>query len=50
MFISEQHSECNNYWRTPNSLKDSNVNPKLTMEGIGAHSLVYNISEVKKAC
>jgi hypothetical protein len=37
----------------PNSSKDSNASPKLkTMEeeGIGAHSLAYNIYRVRKVC
>jgi hypothetical protein len=36
----------------PNSLKDSNVSPKVktTKEGIGAHSLTRNTSRVRRVC
>jgi hypothetical protein len=37
-------------WRTPRSLMDSTVNPKVKTskgEGIGVHSLVHNTSRVE---
>jgi hypothetical protein len=39
-------------WHTPNSFKDSNVNPKMKTlkKGIGVRSLVHNTSRVKGAC
>ncbi len=39
------------YDAPPNSLKDSNANPKMkTMEGVAICSLTHNISRVKGLC
>jgi hypothetical protein len=36
---------------SPNSVKNSNVNPKVkTVEGIKVFSLIHSTSRVKKAC